>query len=116
MRELIQQGHSLWVYTTSGRSPGYLKRWFRFYGIHIAGVVNQQRHDQVVKPEAFRHRPSKYPPSFGIDLHIDDSEGVGMEGKEHGFRTVVVSVTDLEWAGRVQASVAAIAAQEALRV
>jgi len=92
-----------------------LKTWFRFYGIRIDGVVNQQRHEQVVKPEAFRRCPSKYPPSFGIDIHIDDSEGVAMEGREHGFRTVVVSVGDPEWTTHVRASVAVIVAQEGRR-
>ena len=113
MSELAQQGHSLWIYTTSGRTPGYLTRWFRFYGIPIAEVVNQQKHERIVKLEAFRYRPSKYPPSFGIDVHIDDSEGVAMEGQEHGFRTIVVSINDPDWANHVRASLAAIIAQQA---
>ncbi len=48
-----------------------------------------------------RHGPSKYPPAFGIDLHIDDSEGVGLEGERHGFTVVVVSPEDPDWVTRV---------------
>ncbi len=112
MSELTQQGHSLWIYTTSGRTPSYLTRWLRFYGIPITEVVNQQRHERTVRLEAFKRRPSKYPPCFGIDLHIDDSEGVAMESRDHGFRTIIVSVNDSDWANHVRASVAAITSQE----
>ena len=42
--------------------------------------------------------PSKYPPAFGIDFHVDDSEGVKIEGEEHGFRVVIVRPDDEHWA------------------
>ncbi len=38
-----------------------------------------------------------YPPSFGIALHVDDSEGVRLEGEEHGFQVVVVRADDERW-------------------
>ncbi len=99
--ELIRQGHNVCIYTTSQRPPGLLRVWFRLYGIRIGQVINQQRHEQVVKPEGFRRWPSKYPPAFGIDLHVDDSEGVGIEGREHGFRTVIVLPDDPLWAEQI---------------
>jgi hypothetical protein len=99
-------GHELWIYTTSYRRPRYMRGWFKSFGVRLAGVVNQDRHDLVVKPAQFPgYVPSKYPPAFGIDLHIDDSEGVAEEGRVHGFRVVVVSPTDAEWAARVHAAV-----------
>jgi hypothetical protein len=101
IEELTRQGHSVWVYTTSHRPPGAVRLWLRLYGIRVGQVVNQRRHEQVVKLDGFRHWPSKYPPAFGIDLHVDDLEGVGMEGKEHGFRTVIVSPEDPFWAEQV---------------
>ena len=97
MRELIDRRHQIWIYTTSYRSPRYLSGWFGSLGIPISGVVNQQRHDHVVG----RRGPSKYPPAFGIDLHIDDSEGVAEEGRRHGFRVVVVAPEDGAWTVRV---------------
>ena len=97
MADLLARNCQLWVYTTSYRSPRYIRSWFKSFGIPIAGVVNQTRHEQVVG----RQGPSKYPPAFGIDLHVDDSEGVGMEGDRHGFAVVVVSPDDLDWVTRV---------------
>ena len=73
-------------------------------GVRLEGVVNQDRHEEVVG----RRGPSKYPPAFGIGLHVDDSPGVAMEGEAHGFRVVVVSPDDERWAGRVLEAVDAI--------
>jgi hypothetical protein len=97
MGELVRRRCQLWVYTTSYRSPRYLRGWFRCLGVRLAGVVNQAEHDRVVG----RHGPSKYPPAFGIDLHVDDSEGVGLEGQRYGFAVVVVSPEDPDWTARV---------------
>jgi hypothetical protein len=97
MQELLLGGHQLWIYTTSYRSPRYLRGWFRSFGVPIHGVVNQFRHEAVVG----RQGPSKYPPAFGIDLHVDDSVGVGEEGRRHRFAVVVVSPADRDWTARV---------------
>ncbi len=113
-RDLLQllhaAGHEVWIYTTSYREPRYMRGWFKSFGVPLTQVVNQDRHDQVVKKSMFPgYTPSKYPLAFGIDLHVDDSEGVAMEGREHGFRVVVVSPTDADWAKRVLAAVDALA-------
>jgi len=92
------QGHEVWVYTTSYRSAGYIRRLFWLHGIRLAGVVNQARHDREV-----RVRSTKYPPQFGIDLLIDDSEGVRMEGERYGFAVLVISPADAEWVAKVKA-------------
>ena len=97
MLELIRRRCEVWVYTTSYRPSLYVHSWFRCYGIPLQGVVNEARHDRVVG----RCGPSKYPPAFGIDLHVDDSEGVAFEGKKHGFTVVIVSPGDDNWAERV---------------
>lgn len=97
MGELLRRRCQIWIYTTSYRSPRYLRSWFRCFGVPLSGVVNQARHDRVVG----RRGPSKYPPAFGIDLHVDDSEGVAWEGERHGFAVVVVSPEDLDWTARV---------------
>jgi hypothetical protein len=60
-------------------------------------VVNQHRHERVVG----RRGPSKYPPAFGINLHVDDSTGVAEEGRRNGFEVVVVAPQDVDWAARV---------------
>lgn len=97
MLELAARRHELWIYTTSFRSPRYLHTWFAGFGVKLSGVVNQARHDRTVG----RRGPSKYPPAFGIELHVDDSEGVAEEGRRHGFAVIVVAPGDVQWTARV---------------
>lgn len=97
MQELLGRRCELWIYTTSHRPSRYLRRWFGSFGIPILRAINQDEHERVVG----RQGPSKYPPAFGIDLHVDDSEGVAEEGRRHGFRVVVVSPEDPDWAAKI---------------
>lgn len=109
MQLLQAQGHELCIYTTSYRSPFYLRSWFRSLGINLVDAINQDVHDRKVPKSKFPgYAPSKYPPAFGIDLHIDDSEGVAMEGREHGFKVCVVSPMDTEWGNRIVEAVRGI--------
>jgi len=85
-----QRGWEIWVYTTSYRGVGYIRRLFWLHGIRLAGVVNQARHDREVTV-----RSTKYPPRYGIDLLLDDSEGVRLEGERHGFAVLVTDPTDV---------------------
>jgi hypothetical protein len=93
-----RQGWEVWVYTTSYRSAGYIRRLFWLHGIRLAGVVNQARHEREV-----RVRSTKYPPQFGIDLLVDDAPGVGLEGERHGFAVLVIDPADAEWVAKVKA-------------
>lgn len=97
-------GLEIWVYTTSYRSVWHIRRLFWLHGICLDGVVNQQRHNREV-----RVRCTKYPPTFGITLLVDDSEGVRLEGERYGFRVVVVQPEDLNWVNTVQAAVQRLA-------
>lgn len=101
IRDLRRQGCSIWIYTSSGRTPSYIRRWLFLYGIRVDGVVNSDRHYQAVAAQGLSNAPSKYPLAFDIDLHVDDSEGVRIEGVEHGFRVVVVDPQDASWAHKV---------------
>ncbi len=97
MAALMRRGCEIWIYTSSGRSPRYLKSWFSSCGISIEGIVNLDRHAQIVGLRG----PSKFPPAFGIDLHIDDSKGVAMEGKSHQFPVLIIDPNDPHWVERV---------------
>jgi hypothetical protein len=105
MRDLATRGCRIWVFTTSYRSPRKVKWWLRFYGVKVEGVINEQAYRKRVSISHFerlgKRRPSKYPPAFGINLHVDDSEGVRMEGEEHGFKVVVVRPDDRAWGEKV---------------
>src|SRR6478672_9776155 len=90
MRRLQRSGWELWIYTTSHRSPWSVRCWLRGHGIRVAGVINQNVHDARLRRNRADYPPSKNPRAFGIALHIDDSEGVRMEGEIHGFNVVVI--------------------------
>lgn len=104
--ELRRLGCSIWIYTTSSRSPFRIRLWLYLHGIRIDGVVNDARHRQGVADRRFGRVPSKYPPAYGIDLHVDDSEGVRMEGEAHGFRVIVIHRGDERWTEKVLAAIA----------
>jgi len=110
-KELRRQGCSIWVYTSSGRTPAYIRRWLLLYGIHVDGVVNSVRHTRALTAHGMSNSPSKFPRAFDIDLHVDDSEGVQIEGQDHGFRVVVVRPDDENWARRVLDAAAEVQAQ-----
>jgi hypothetical protein len=111
IRELRRQDCSIWVYTSSGRTPAYIRRWLLLYGIHVDGVVNSVRHAQALSERGLVNSPSKLPTAFDIDLHVDDSEGVKIEGYDHGFRVAVVRPDDAQWAQKVLEAVAQVQAQ-----
>ena len=97
MAALAQRQCTIWLYTSSCRCPRYLKAWFASLGIPIEGVVNQARHEHLIGWRG----PSKFPPAFGIDLHVDDSLGVAMEGADHRFAVLVIAPEDPDWVQRV---------------
>ena len=105
MRELQQHGHRIWVYTSSGRGTLQIRLWLLFHGVLIDGVVNERLHRKELSDHRFDRLPSKYPPAFGIDLHVDDSEGVRMEADEYGFRVIVIAPNDKQWTDKVLAAV-----------
>jgi len=88
--------HEIWIYTTSFRTPIYIKRLFWLYGIQLDGIVNQAIHNQKVKQSI-----SKYPPAFDIDILIDNSEGVKIEGERYGFKTIWILPEDTQWSERI---------------
>ena len=101
VRELRRRGCSVWIYTSSGRTPFGIRLWLFLHGFRIHGVINDERHRRELAGRRFSRLPSKYPPAFGIDYHVDDSEGVRMEGEEHGFRVIVVRPGDEHWTQKV---------------
>jgi hypothetical protein len=105
LRGLGRRGHEVWLYTTSFRSPTRLRMWFGSFGVHLSGVVNQARHTATMSGEGLAC--SKYPPAFGIDLLVDDSQGVEVEGRRLGFSVLRVDCDDATWCSRVESAVSA---------
>jgi hypothetical protein len=101
MRQLREQGCSIWIYTSSGRTEFYIRLWLFLYGISVDGIVNDRRHRRELLLQNYPRLPSKYPPAFKIDLHVDDSDGVRLEGLQHGFNVVVIDPGDVRWTDKV---------------
>ncbi len=98
LRTLGRQGHDIWIYTTSSREAWYFKSWFALLGIRVGGVVNCNVHEKKVRARGdYYPACTKYPPAFGIDLLIDNCEGVEAEGRKHGYAVLRVDPSDAQW-------------------
>ncbi len=108
VKSLQADGHKVYIYTTSFRST--TKIWWTFFlpGIRLDKIINQQIHDKTLREKARDY--SKYPPIFDIDVHVDDSKGVEMEGKKHNFKTIIVTEHDTSWTDSVLARIALLKA------
>jgi hypothetical protein len=98
-KELEAQGHQVFIYTTSFRSPFRIWLTFKMHGLTLNGIYNKTIHDRIISGLNFSC--SKFPPMFGIEVHIDDSEGVRMEGEKYNFRTIIISENDTVWTEKV---------------
>lgn len=94
-RELQSNNHKIYIYTTSFRKELTIRFMFFTYGISVADIINQRKHIKTLGLKS--KEVSKLPSKFGIDIHIDDSEGVEKEGKKYGFKTVIVSASEKDW-------------------
>jgi hypothetical protein len=99
MNYLKSQGNEIWIYTTSLRNASSVKLLFMLYGIRIDGVVNQQIHNKKLRNEHIYC--SKYPPAFGIDVLIDDQEGVQVEAARYNFEMIWIKPEDTNWVEKV---------------
>ena len=101
-KELKKQGHEIWIYTSSHRPSIYIRWLFLMHGIRLNGVINQQTHDINKKHWDARHKHvSKMPNMFDIDLLIEDSLGVKIEGEKYGFSVLIIEENDLNWTEKV---------------
>lgn len=100
--ELRAQGHQVFIYTTSLRSTAKILFTFYAYGIPVDKAINQQLHEKRLGHNSTRS--SKYPPAFNIDVHIDDSLGLRIEGKKFNFKTIIVDELDPNWGRTVLGS------------
>jgi hypothetical protein len=105
-RELIatlrQRGHEVWIYTSSNRPRLRIRFWLLLHGIRVTDIVNGLRHSKCFGQGSL---PTKRPHAFGIALHIDDSVGVAIEGKQHGFQVCVIDPAAADWAQKILGTV-----------
>lgn len=105
IKRLKSQGHEIYIYTTSFRSLGYIKGYFRKYKIKLDGVINGAVHEAQVQKGRREIMPSKYPPRFRIDLHIDDEITVKQNGSRYGFRVMIIGERDSQWTEKIMKKV-----------
>ena len=110
MQRLREADCEIWVYTTSFRSPFYIRSLFRHYGIRIDSIVNGARHAKEVQADHRDPMPSKYPAHYRIDLHVDDDRSVYANGQYYGFRVFQIGPPDNEWADKIMQQVEKIKA------
>ena len=92
LRAWASEGVQLWIYTESlrGRSP--VLAWFAALQIPIAGMVNRQLHEaEWQRRGAPNPCPRKFPPWFGISVHVDNDPEIQREGLALGYRVILVS-------------------------
>jgi len=97
--KLKKEGHTINIYTTSFRSKRKIRRTLFYYGISVKKIVTQAENQNTLRAKGIS--ASKYPPAFSFDIHIDDLEGVGMEGKTLGFKAIIIEPDDNDWSNTV---------------
>jgi len=92
-----QQTWETWIYTTSYRKAFYIQQLFWAHRIPIHGVINQQIHQKHVSVNC-----SKHPPTFNLDVIIDDSEGILIEAERFSFQAIWVKPENLNWVAELK--------------
>ena len=98
----LQNEHEIWLYTTSFRSPTLTKFFFRLKGVKIIRVINQDEHMQLLKEINCKTSPTKLPNHYDIDLHIDDSKGVVIEGEKYGYSVLRIDPQNDDWTTKIR--------------
>ena len=98
-KELKKLNHTVGIYTTSFRSCVRIKLLFLLNGFLLDFIINQRRH--LRKLDSGSIQCSKYQAAFNIDLHVDDSCGVEIEGQRYGFQTIIIDQEQSEWVNLV---------------
>ena len=101
IKELQRLGYEVWVYTSSFRSEGYIRRLFRCYGVRFDGIVNGTRHLKEVQGNNKTTLPQKLPNRYRISLHIDDEEVICSAASQYGFRAFQLNAQDDDWKEKI---------------
>jgi hypothetical protein len=105
-QSLIAQNHTIWIYTTSYRSVFHLRKTFWAHGLKPKRFINEHINQKTLRKH--KCKASKNPALYGIDLHIDDAEGVAIEGEKYGFNTLIINPTDGDWMEKIKAKLSEI--------
>lgn len=98
--DLQNEGYNIHIYTTSFRTKNKIRLTLFYYGIKVNRIVNQNENQKKLK--LLNVTASKYPIAFNFDIHIDDSEGVRMEGNKYNFRVIVIEPSEVNWIEKIK--------------
>lgn len=107
----LAKDHELYIYTTSLRSPIYIKLWLQCFGVSVCKVINQDIHAATVSGTIYEEY-TKAPVLFGIDLLIDDSLGVKRECDAIGCYAMIINPNDNNWVCSVRQAIAQLPDQK----
>ncbi|MBQ3761095.1 MAG: HAD family hydrolase [Clostridia bacterium] len=113
IRTLRKLGYEVWIYTSSFRSDGYIRRLFRHYGVRLDGIVNGDRHKREVQSKSLTPLPQKMPARYHISLHVDDEDVICSGALLHGFEAYKLDAQDDEWKEKIIACADRIRRQSA---
>ncbi len=102
-KDLKKQGHEIGIYTTSFRPKFKILFQLLTYGIRPDFIINENENRIELKRKNINS--SKYPPAFEIDIHIDDSKGVEIEGQKLNFKTIIIKKSDNNWTEKIKQNV-----------
>ncbi|KAA1243372.1 HAD family hydrolase [Aquimarina sp. RZ0] len=101
--DLQSKNHNIHIYTTSFRTKTNIWLTLKYYGIKANRIVNQTENQKLLK--SLHTNSSKYPKAFDFDIHIDDSDGVKIEGEKFNFKTIIIKPTDQYWIHKIKTEI-----------
>ena len=100
MKEIIEKGNEIWIYTTSSRPRHYIHELFLRHGIEITDIINRKKHLDSLSIE--KRTLAKFPPAFDIEVHIDNSDNVKLDAGIFGYRAIIIKPDDKNWAEEIR--------------
>lgn len=101
--DLNKENHTIYIYTTSYRTKLKIRSTFKYYGISVHRIINQNENEKVLRSKNIN--ATKCPPAFGINIHIDDLEGVKIEGEKFDFKTIIINKNEKNWIDSVKSEI-----------
>ena len=99
----LVQAHEVVIYTTSLRKPFYVKLWFKLWGVSISQVINHDIHTKETQGTKYSGF-TKSPQLFGIDVLVDDSEGVKLECDAQLCKSIIVKPNESNWVNIIESA------------
>lgn len=88
LKRLKKGGHQVGIYTSSLRKKKTVMFWLWTYSVKLDFFINATLSDKRTRKLGINC--SKHPPSFGIDIHVDDEPGLQEEANRYNFKVLIL--------------------------